>query len=48
LTIKYRKGEKNEEELEKFNLREDVVPDPNSDKSIFPLQKLHLSAGNGT
>jgi hypothetical protein len=42
LTINNRKGEKNEEELEKFNLREDVVPDPNSDKSIFPLQTPSL------
>ncbi len=38
LTINYRKGQKNEEELEKLNLREDLVPNPNSDKSIFPLQ----------
>ncbi len=38
LTMNCRKGGKNQEELEKLNLREDLVPDPNSDKSIFPLQ----------
>jgi hypothetical protein len=37
LTINYRKGKKNQEELEKLNLREDLVPDPDSDKSIFAL-----------
>ncbi len=42
LTINNRKGEKNQEELEKLNLREDLVPDPNSDKSIFPLQTPSL------
>jgi hypothetical protein len=42
LTSKYRKGEKNQEELEKSNLREDLVPDPHSDKSILPLQTPSL------
>jgi hypothetical protein len=42
LTMNYRKGWKNQEELEKLNLREDLVPDPNSDKSIFPLQTPSL------
>ncbi len=36
------RGEKNQEELEKLNLREDVVPDPHSDKSIFALQTPSL------
>jgi hypothetical protein len=42
LTINNRKGEKNQEELEKLNLREDLVPNPDSDKSIFPLQTPSL------
>jgi hypothetical protein len=42
LTINNRKGEKNQEELEKLNLREDLVPNPDSDKIIFPLQTPSL------
>jgi hypothetical protein len=38
LTINYRKGRKNQEEVGKSNVREDLVPDPHSDKSIFALQ----------
>jgi hypothetical protein len=40
--MNYRKGEKNEEELKKSNLREDLVPDPHGDKSSFALQTPSL------